>query len=253
MEWLAQPEILAWLFLAAMLAGFVDALAGGGGLITVPALLLAQVPPVAALATNKLQAAFGSFTASFRMLRSGLVRWREVRPLFFASLIGSAIGTLLVMQLDATVLDAVIPTVLILIALYYLLVPNVTDASRPRISERAYRYTAAPGIGFYDGFFGPGTGSLFAFTRNALRGDSLLSATARAKIMNFASNVASLVLFALGGHMLWLVGGVMILGQIIGASLGSQLIIGGKVRWIRPTIVCVCIAMAIRYLWQTFQ
>lgn len=252
MEWLAQPEILALLFAAALLAGFVDALAGGGGLITLPALLLAQIPPVAALATNKLQASFGSFTASFRMLRSGMVRWRDVKPLFIASLIGSALGTLLVMQVDTTVLDAVIPAVLIVIALYYLIVPNVNDATRPRISERAYRLSAAPGIGFYDGFFGPGTGSLFAFTRNVLRGDSLISATARAKIMNFASNVASLVLFAVGGHMLWIVGMVMILGQIIGASLGSQLIIGGRVRWIRPTLVIVCIAMATRYLWQAF-
>lgn len=252
MELLANPEILALLFLAALIAGFVDALAGGGGLITLPALLLAQVPPVAALATNKLQASFGSMTASYRMLKSGMVKWRDTRPLFIASLIGSAVGTLLVQRVDTTILDALIPAVLIMIALYYLLVPNVIDESKPRVSETTYRHTAAPAIGFYDGFFGPGTGSLFAFSRNFLCGDSLLASTARAKLMNFASNAVSLVLFALGGHMLWLAGGVMILGQIIGASVGSHLIVGGKVRWIRPMIVLVCIGMALRYFWQAF-
>ncbi|TGG95682.1 hypothetical protein E4656_04530 [Natronospirillum operosum] len=251
MEWLASPELLAMLFVAAIVAGFVDTLAGGGGLITLPALLLAQVPPVAALATNKLQASFGTLTASWRMVGSRMVRWRDVRGLFWAAVIGSAIGTLLVQRVDPSILDILIPVVLIGMALYYLLAPDTTEASQPRIGEPTYRNTVAPAIGFYDGFFGPGTGSLFAFTRNTLRGDSLLDSTARAKIMNFGSNVVSLLLFALGGHMVWLAGGVMILGQLIGATLGSQMIVRGRVQWIRPLIVIVCVAMAIRYFWQS--
>lgn len=252
MELIAEPGWLFFLFGAALIAGFVDTLAGGGGLITLPALLIAQVPPLAALATNKLQAASGTLTASLRMLQSGLVRWPEVRGLFLFSLLGSALGTLLVQQLDTGALELVIPVVLIVIAGYYLLVRNV-DAREPRIRERTYRQYVASGIGFYDGFFGPGTGSLFAFTRNALCGDGLIDATARAKIMNFASNAVSLVLFALGGHMLWLAGGVMILGQIIGATLASRLIVRGQVAWIRPTLVTVCILMALYSLYDAIS
>lgn len=250
MEFLAQPEILALLFLAALVAGFIDALAGGGGLITLPALLLAQVPPVAALATNKLQASFGTLAASYRMLKSGLVTWRGIRALFLASLIGSVVGTVLVQQLEAGVLDVVIPVILICIALYYLFVPNVTDAAEPRVSETLYRRTVAPLIGFYDGFFGPGTGSLFAFSRNALRGDSLRDSTARAKLMNFASNIASLVVFAVSGQVVWLVGAVMILGSFTGATVASHMIVRGNTQWIRPLLVIMCLAMAGRTIWQ---
>ncbi len=253
MELLGSPDILALLFLAALIAGFVDALAGGGGLITLPALLLAQMPPVAAIATNKLQASFGTLLSSWRMLGSGMIRWGQVRGLFWASVAGSALGALLVQQVDPGVLEFVIPVVLVGMALYYLLVPSAVAASRPRLDERHYRRLIAPGIGFYDGFFGPGTGSLFAFTRNTLCGDSLLQSTARAKVMNFGSNVASLAVFVAGGQIAWLAGGIMILGVMIGASLGSQLVVRGHVQWIRPMIVLVCIAMATRYLWQTLS
>ncbi len=248
MEWLAQPELLLFLFTVAMVAGFVDTLAGGGGLLTVPALLLAQVPPVAALATNKLQASFGTLTASFRMLRSGLVQWRKVKWLCVISALGSIIGTLLVQQFDPALLDVLIPIVLLLIALYYLLVRSPGEAARPRMSEATYRRFVGGAIGFYDGFFGPGTGSLFAFSRNALRGETLIDSTAVAKLLNAASNIASLLLFAFSGHVVWLLGGIMIGGQIIGATVASHLIIGGRTGWIRPAIVLVCIAMAIRTL-----
>lgn len=248
MDWLAQPEWLVFLFAVATVAGFVDTLAGGGGLLTLPALLLAQVPPVAALATNKLQASFGTLTASYRMLRSGLVQWQRLKWLVVVSAVGSGVGTVIVQQVDPAALEVLIPVVLLIIALYYLLVRNPGEAAEPRISETAYKRYVVGSIGFYDGFFGPGTGSLFAFTRNALRGESLLDSTALAKVLNFASNIASLVLFAVGGHMVWLVGVVMIAGQIIGATVASHLIIGGKTAWIRSTIVLVCIAMAIRAL-----
>lgn len=252
METLFGPEVLVALFFVAMIAGFIDTLAGGGGLIVFPALLLAQVPPLAAIATNKLQASFGSLTSSYRMLRSGLVTWGQVKGLFLASLIGSAIGTVVVQWIDAKALDIIIPIVLISVALYYLFAPTAKPDAPPKISETAYRNSVAPGIGFYDGFFGPGTGSLFAFSRNVLRGEHLIQATAKAKLMNFASNVVSLVIFAFSGHIVWVLGLVMIGGQMIGAWAGSHLIIGGKTGWIRPLIVIMCLAMAIRYILTTW-
>lgn len=251
MDVLLSPEILAMLFGAALIAGFVDAIAGGGGLITIPVLLLAQVPPIQALATNKFQASSGSLTASLMVIRRGLVRVRDVRPLFFASLIGSAIGTLLVQFVQAKTLDVLIPIVLVSIALYFLFAPNAGAVEKkPRLSKAAYQCSAVPGIGFYDGMFGPGTGSFFSLAGVALRGQNLITATANAKVLNFASNIASLTVFILGGKVLWLAGGAMLLGQVIGAWGGSHAMVRGGTKLIRPMIVTVCVVMLGRYLWQ---
>lgn len=244
-------RMLGVLFFAAMVAGFVDTVAGGGGLITLPMLLLAQVPPVHALATNKLQGCFGTMTSSYAMLRRRLVRWSGVRGLFAASLIGAALGTLAVQHIHEQALDVAIPVVLVVIGLYFLLAPGAGDIDRcPRIGEGSYRNAVVPFIGFYDGFFGPGTGSFFSLAGVSLRGQSLVRATANAKLLNFASNVASLTIFAVGGKVLWLVGGVMVVGQVLGAWLGSHAVVRGGARLIRPLIVLMCTAMVLRYAWQ---
>lgn len=251
MDFVLSPEIIAMLFCAAAIAGFVDAIAGGGGLITIPVLLLAQVPPVQALATNKLQASSGSLTASMMVIRRGLVKVPEVRNLFIASLIGSAIGTLAVQFVNAKTLDVLIPIVLVGIALYFLLAPGAGAVEKkPRLNSGAYRGVVVPGIGFYDGMFGPGTGSFFSLAGVALRGQNLITATANAKVLNFASNIASLTVFILGGKVVWAAGGAMILGQVIGAWGGSHAMVRGGTKLIRPMIVTVCVVMLGRYLWQ---
>jgi uncharacterized membrane protein YfcA len=251
MDFVLSPEILAVLFSAALVAGFVDTLAGGGGLITIPVLLLAQVPPLHALATNKLQGSFGSFTASLMVLRRRLVRWSEMRILFVCSLIGAAIGAYAVQFVDAQTLDIVIPVVLVGIALYFVLAPNAgAIEKKPRVNEAAYRGAVVPGIGFYDGMFGPGTGSFFSLAGVALRGHTLLTATAQAKVLNFASNIASLAVFIAGGKVLWVAGAAMVAGQVIGAWGGSHAMVRGGTRLIRPMIVTVCVVMLGRYAWQ---
>ncbi|AOU97281.1 hypothetical protein BI364_04055 [Acidihalobacter yilgarnensis] len=244
-------ELLALLFSAAVLAGFVDTLAGGGGLITLPVLLLAQVPPVHALATNKLQGSFGTLTASFAMLRRRLVQWHEIRGLFAVVFVGAALGAVAVQFVHAGALDVAIPLVLTLIGVYFLLAPQAGEIERrPRMGLPLYRNLMLPLIGAYDGFFGPGTGSFFALAGVALRGQPLVAATARAKLLNFASNIASLGVFALGGKVLWFVGGVMVAGQIFGAWLGSHMMVRGGARLIRPLIVSMCMIMIARYAWQ---
>lgn len=251
MDFALAPEVLLILFGAAMAAGFLDAVAGGGGLITLPVLLLAQVPPLHALATNKLQGSFGSLTASVMVTRRGLVRFSEVRMLFVASLCGAALGAFAVQFVHTSTLDIVIPVVLIGIALYFLLAPNAGAIdSRPRIGSGPYRGVVVPGIGFYDGMFGPGAGSFFSMAGVALRGQNLVTATAHAKLLNFASNVASLAVFMAGGKVLWTVGAVMISGQVIGAWGGAHAMVRGGTRLIRPVIVVVCITMLGRYMWQ---
>lgn len=242
------PEILLLLFAAAFVAGFIDILAGGGGLITIPALLLAGVPPLQALATNKLQGMFGVLTATLTLLRRRLLVWREIRGLFLAALAGSALGAALVQQINPAALDLVIPVVLGGIACYYLLAPRAGNlATSPRLQERTYRLLVVPAIGFYDGMFGPGTGSFFSTAGVALRGLDLVQATVRAKPLNLATNLAAVVVFVAGGQVLWTVGLVMLVGQALGAWLGTHAVIRGGSRLIRPVLVTVCLVMLVRY------
>jgi uncharacterized protein len=246
-----HTDTLLMLFGVALVAGFTDTLAGGGGLLTVPALLLAQVPPLQALATNKLQAIFGSFTASVAMLRSGRVRFSEAGGLFVAALAGGASGAVVAQSIDPSALDAAIPIVLGVIAAYFLFAPGAGETEREaRLSEGLYRSTAVPAIGFYDGVFGPGTGSFFCFAGVSLRGLDLISATAAAKLLNFGSNLASLAIFLLGGKVLWLVGAVMGAGQALGAYAGAHVVVRGDPRRLKPVIVVVCLAMLVRWLWR---
>lgn len=244
-------EVLLILFSMALVAGFVDTLAGGGGLITVPVLLLSGVPPIQALATNKVQSTFGTSVATFNMFRNRLLQWETIRVPFIMSLLGAALGTLLVQQLDVAVLDVVIPIVLVLIGLYFLLAKGAGAVERkPRLSEPVFNRTAIPAIGFYDGLFGPGTGSFFSLANVALRGEMIVQATAKAKAFNFASNIASALVFILSGKVVWLAALAMMIGQVIGATVGAKVMIRHGARLIRPIIVVVCFLMMIRYLWD---
>ncbi|ASK36142.1 hypothetical protein CEK62_18000 [Alcanivorax sp. N3-2A] len=233
----------------ALAAGFIDTLAGGGGLLTLPGLLLAGLPPVSALATNKLQGTFGSGMASLTLLRLRRFEPAALKGAFIASLLGAGLGTVLVQVVHTGALETLVPVVLAGIALYFLLTPGAGHVTRaPRLATRPYERGVVPLIGFYDGFFGPGTGSFFSLAGVALRGQDLITATTHAKALNFASNIASLTVFVLGGKVLWSVGLVMACGQILGAWLGSHAVLRGGARLIRPLIVVICLLMLGRYL-----
>ena len=253
MDFVLSCELLLLLFGIAVLAGFIDTLAGGGGLITVPVLLLSGLSPIQALATNKIQSAFGTMVATGNMFRNRLITIESIRFPFFMSLLGAALGTLLVQQLNVALLDVVIPLVLVLIGLYFLFAKGAGAVERkPRVRERVFNTTVVPAIGFYDGLFGPGTGSFFSLANVALRGEQIVQATAKAKAFNFASNIASALVFMLGGKVLWSAGIAMMIGQVIGATLGSKVMISHGAKVIRPIIVTVCFLMVIRYLWDKF-
>ncbi|MFV1991612.1 MAG: TSUP family transporter [Acidimicrobiales bacterium] len=236
------------LFGAATLAGFVDAIAGGGGLITLPALLFVGVPTLSSLATNKLQGSFGTLVASITMFRKGVVTLDQVRSLVVAAFIGGALGAIVVRQVRPGTLDAAVPVVLVGIAVYFAFTKAVGDGKRqPKMSGWLYRTTIVPVIGFYDGFFGPGTGSFFALSGVSLRGRDLVTSTGYAKSMNFASNIASLLVFMIAGNVWFKVGGIMLVGQLIGATAGSHAAVRGGVRLIRPLIIVVSLATLARY------
>ncbi len=242
-------ESLLFLFFAALIAGFIDTLAGGGGLITVPALILSGIPPHSALGTNKLQSSIGSGTATIMMFKKGRVCWHSVKYLMLAAFIGSLMGTIAVQFIDAAVLSFVIPAVLLMIAAYFLLSPQLSEVSRsPRLSDRLYQFLLVPVIGWYDGMFGPGTGSFFAMTGVSLRGQGLIDATVVAKTLNFATNIASLTIFLLAGKVVWVPGLIMMIGQFIGASLGSLYLLRINVRYLKILVVGMCLIMLARYV-----
>ncbi|MDE2260789.1 MAG: TSUP family transporter [Betaproteobacteria bacterium] len=237
--------------LVATFAGFIDTLAGGGGLVTVPALLLAGVPPLNALATNKVQGSMGTLTASLMLMRKGFLRPEEIRRPLLYCFFAAGSGTALVQALPAPLLRYAIPLVLIGIATYFLLVPAAGQLeSRPRLGLRYYQSVILPVIAFYDGLIGPGTGSFFSLAGVALRGQTLIQATAHAKAFNFISNLASVGVFVLGGHVLWFTALSMMLGQMLGATIASHVMIRGGARLIRPLIVMVSLAMLLRF-WLT--
>ncbi|PSU48542.1 hypothetical protein C9J12_10835 [Photobacterium frigidiphilum] len=244
-------EILGLLFLVAGLAGFIDAIAGGGGMITVPALLAVGVPPAQALATNKLQGSFGSFSASLYFVRNGFVSLKEMRNAIVFTFIGSAIGAVLVQRIDAGVLTSLIPALLVCISLYFLFAPQTgKGGGTPKLSENAFAFTVGTSIGFYDGFFGPGAGSLFTVCFVALAQFGLVEATARTKILNFTSNFAALLFFIMAGLPIWEIGLLMAVGGFIGARMGAKVVISKGQKLIRPMVVIISMVMAIKLLWE---
>ena len=232
-------------------AGFVDTIAGGGGLLTVPSLLLAGLPPIPALATNKFQGSFGTLAASTTLIAKHQIDPKAQAVPFAASFAGAIAGCLLVQRIQPRALDVVIPLVLAGIAIYYLVRRTAGQIpGPPRLGVSWYQALVVPAIGFYDGFLGPGTGSFFGLAGVALRGQTLVASTAAAKLLNFASNFAALLVFLAGGKIVWRLGLVMLIGQVLGAYLGAHVMIRGGARLIRPMIVIMCLAMLLRYAWQ---
>ena len=244
---LVSVEIIAFLFFIAIIAGFIDTLAGGGGLITLPALMMSGVPPLAALGTNKLQASMGTATATYMMLKKKRVDFSDVKLLMLAAFIGSVIGTIIIQYVDTQVLTFVIPVVLLLIAIYFIVAPVATETAKPKLSQGKYQYSVVPAIGAYDGMFGPGTGSFFALAGVSLRGHCLVNSTAVAKTLNFATNFASLIVFVLAGQVVWLIGLLMMLGQVIGAWLGSHCLFKVNPSHLRMLVVVMCLGMLLKY------
>ena len=242
-------EIALFLFTVAIVAGFLDTLAGGGGLLTLPALMMSGLPPLAALATNKLQSSMGTATASIMMFRGRRVRWSQVKYLMLSAFIGSALGTLIIQFIDAEVLTLIIPIVISCIGIYFLITPVVDEQNKvAKVSERRYKNLVVPIIGCYDGIFGPGTGSFFTLAGRALRAQPFLEATAIAKTLNFSTNFSSLIVFLFAGHVVWLAGLVMMVGQFIGAWLGSHCLFKIPVNYLRYLVVFMCFAMLAKYV-----
>lgn len=247
-----EPWLYPAMTAVAVLTGFIDAIAGGGGLIMMPALLFAGVPPVNALATNKLQSMFGTATACVNYGRKGLIEWRPNWLTIILVFAGASVGVIVVQTIDTRSLSLIIPLLLMAVAIYVLVSPRMGDeAARPRVSASGYAPIGAA-IGAYDGFFGPGTGSFFTASLVGLRGLGLTRATALTKLFNLTSNVAAVLLFALGGHMFWLLGLCMAAGAMAGGWVGSHTAMRFGARLIRPLLVTLSLGLTARLLWGYF-
>jgi len=244
---LALPTLLA-LIAAAFFAGAVDAVGGGGGLIMVPALLAAGLPPHLALGTNKGQSTFGSLAALVRFARGGMVDGRVARVTFPAAFVGALGGSALVLIVKP---EALRPVVLVLLVAAAVLVTVVRP--RPAEAPRGIRAAVLPiagtialVVGAYDGFFGPGSGTFYIAGFVGLLGLSMARASADAKVANFASNLAAVVLFAHRGVILWAIALPLAGGQMLGGFLGAHLAVRRGDRLVRAVVLAVVLALVLK-------
>jgi uncharacterized protein len=245
-----SPELIpVLLILAAFVAGFIDSIAGGGGLITVPALILAGLPPVTALGTNKLQSLFGSASATVTYAAKGHVNLKAQYKMALVSASGSAIGALVATHVSSDWLRTILPVIMIAIAIYFLVKPNLSDEDRvQRMTPLLFSATLVPAIGFYDGIFGPGTGSFFMLGFVLLAGFGILKATAHTKLLNFASNIGAFMVFAFYGVIAWKIGLMMGAAQFVGARLGAHVAMKNGAKLIKPLLVTTCLLLAAKLL-----
>ena len=164
-----------------------------------------------------------------------------------AALIGLVIGTIIIQFVNTQTLTFVIPIVLLLIAIYFLASPTANENAKPKLSKRKYQNLVVPVIGAYDGMFGPGTGSFFALAGVSLRGHCIINATAVAKTLNFATNFASLIVFLIAGQVVWLIGLIMMAGQVVGAWLGAHSLFKINPAHLRLLVVAMCLGMLVKY------
>lgn len=239
------------LFCAGLGAGFIDAIAGGGGLISVPALLWAGLPPQIALGTNKMQSTCGTLLAVHRYMQAGLVKWQQVSLAVAVTFFAAMAGTYVVTQVSNEVLKLIVPWLLLAIAAYAMLSRRFGEQPvRTRLSPRVFACLGGSLLGFYDGFFGPGTGTFWTVACLSLLGLELTRATAYTKVVNLTSNVASLLVFIFAAKIRYDIAGVMIAGQLLGARLGSGLVLRHGAAFIRIVFLVVVLAMVARLLWD---
>jgi uncharacterized membrane protein YfcA len=245
-----EPWAYPLLFLTGLVSGLVDAIAGGGGIISVPVLLNFGFPVPLALGTNKLQASFGSFSAAWLYRRRRLVDLKACRVGIAATLVGALAGAWVVRLIDPRLLGEIIPWLLAVIVLYTIFHPQVgmTDG-RARMAETPFAIAFGLGLGFYDGFFGPGTGSFWTVAYVLILGYNFSKATAYTKVMNCTSNLASLAVFAAAGSVHLAAGLVMGLGQMTGARIGAGLVVEKGARFVRPIFLTMAVLTLVRLLY----
>jgi len=240
-------NLLILFFFLGLFAGFFDTISGGGGLLTIPVMLMVGVPPLEALGTNKLQGIFGTGSATLTFASKGYLDFKSLWPIALLCFISSIVGALIASQIPEQTLAIFIPYILILVALYFGLSKNISDVGKTPILRYSILATIIlPIVGLYDGIFGPGAGSFYMFVILSLGGLGIVQATAQTKLLNFSSNLGGFIFFCLIGAVNWEIGLIMAIGQIIGSSIGARLAIKKGIKIIKPLLIIICIITAVK-------
>lgn len=250
-------ELLAVLALAGLAAGFVDAVVGGGGLVQLPALVLGLpgVAPVHVLATNKLASVCGTTVSSVTYYRRVRPDPKTFVPLMVFAFAGSMAGAAVASRIPANALEPIVLVVLVVVGTYVLFKPDMGHLTELRFAGHHHTIAAISAgsvIGFYDGALGPGTGSFLVFSLVGLLGYSFLEASAKARLANWATNLAALVVFVPQGAVLWKVGVVMGLANLCGGYVGARTAVSQGSRFVRIFFVLVVGAFVVTLSWRVF-
>jgi len=241
----------------AFFAGLVDAVAGGGGLIQVPALFAAypNTPPATLLATNKLASIGGTLNAARRYLRHVSLPWGIVGPAIVAAFVGSLIGAAAVSNFPAEPLRKALPFVLLFLLLYTWFQPSLGEEHAPKVTTRFQQFKSiflGLTIGFYDGFFGPGTGSFLLLGFVRFFGFDFLHASAATKLVNASTNLAAILMLASLGHINWYLGFAMMISNIAGSQFGSRLAIRHGSAFVRKAFLVIVSALILKSAWNAY-
>lgn len=236
------------------IAGFVDSIAGGGGLISLPAYLIAGVPPHIAIGTNKLSSTLGTLAATWRFIKEKKVILKCAVPATIGALVGSPIGARIALITDENILKVILVVILPVLALFIIFKKSFGEKERElKISPVVYSISSlAIGliIGFYDGFFGPGTGTFLILAFTAILGQNLINASSNAKIVNLSSNIAALVTFLISGKVWLLLGAIGAVFNVLGNWLGSGLAIAKGAKIIKPIFIVVICLLLVKIIFQ---
>jgi len=209
---------------------------------------MSGISPIFALGTHKLQTTVGVGSATLLLLKKKKFDWREIRPIVITAFLGAMVGALIVQYIDTAILSIIIPIVLVVTGVYFIVAPKLRKFKTSRVLS--YRDVVIPTIGFYDGMFGPGTGSFFVMATTVYKRIGLITASIIAKPLNFSTNIASVIVFISYGHIVWELALLMMVSQIIGSILGAHYLIKANPAVIRVLIVVVSFAMMIKYFYD---
>lgn len=247
-----NPEILVFLIIAGFFSAFIDSVVGGGGMISLPALLLTGLPPSIALGTNKMASVMGSLTSTLSFMRSGKINYGLIKYLFPLSLAGSALGVLTVQKMPPEFLKPIVIVLLIAVTIYSIFKKDWGNESTYQGMTRKIAILSgitAFILGFYDGFFGPGTGSFLIFAFLMIGFDFLTSA-GNARTLNFASNIAAVITFGLAGSINFYYSLPMGLAMILGAIAGTKIALTKGAAYVRPLFIVVSTLLVSKQLWD---
>lgn len=246
--------LLLILFFTGLFAGAVDAVAGGGGLISLPVLLSTGLAPQTVFGTNKFQSCVGLIVSLRKFYQQGFISLSKISKGIIFALLGSIAGAELVQSLSTDFLRVLVPILLLIILAYTLLSPKLGHSDlEPRVSESWFYPAFGFLLGFYDGFFGPGVGSFWMFSITFFLGYNLLKASAYTKVFNFNSNIIATVCFALGGNIDYRFALCMAAGQMIGARLGAHFAIKKGAKVIRPIFLIIVFATISSLIYRNYQ